>query len=70
MTPNGVTWLMIATGLAAAAVLSLPGVAAAVGAALLIQLQILLDCSDGELARWRGATARRSACTSTGSATS
>jgi phosphatidylglycerophosphate synthase len=56
ITPNGVTWLMIATGLAAAAVLALPGLAAAVGAALLIQLQILLDCSDGELARWRGAT--------------
>jgi phosphatidylglycerophosphate synthase len=56
ITPDGVTWLMIATGLAAAAVLSLPGLAAAVGAALLIQLQILLDCSDGELARWRGAT--------------
>jgi phosphatidylglycerophosphate synthase len=29
-------------------------VLAAVAAFLLIQLQILLDCSDGELARWRG----------------
>jgi molybdenum cofactor synthesis domain-containing protein len=38
---------------AAAAVLSLPGVLAAVGAVLLIQLQLLLDCSDGEVARWR-----------------
>ena len=56
ITPNGVTWLMIAAGLAAAAVLSLPGLLAAVAAALLIQLQILLDFSDGELARWRGAT--------------
>jgi phosphatidylglycerophosphate synthase len=54
ITANGVTWLMIACGVAAAAVLSLPGVAAAVGAALLIQLQLLLDCSDGEVARWRG----------------
>jgi phosphatidylglycerophosphate synthase len=54
ITPNGVTWLMILAGLAAAAVLSLPGLAAAVGAVLLIQLQILLDCSDGELARWKG----------------
>ena len=53
ITPNGVTWLMIVAGLAAAAVLSLPGLAAAIGAVLLIQLQILLDCSDGELARWR-----------------
>jgi phosphatidylglycerophosphate synthase len=54
ITANGVTWLMIACGVAAAAVLTLPGLAAAVGAALLIQLQLLLDCSDGEVARWRG----------------
>jgi phosphatidylglycerophosphate synthase len=53
ITPNGVTWLMIAAGVAAAAVLTLPGVLPAVAAFLLIQLQILLDCSDGELARWR-----------------
>src|SRR5918992_215812 len=52
LTPNGVTWLMIADGVAAAAVLTLPGVVPAVGAVLLIQLQILLDCCDGELARW------------------
>jgi phosphatidylglycerophosphate synthase len=52
ITPNGVTWLMILSGLAAAAVLSVPGVVTAVAAVLLIQLQILLDCSDGELARW------------------
>jgi phosphatidylglycerophosphate synthase len=53
VTPNAVTWLMLVVGLAAAAVLTLPGLLAAVAAALLIQLQILLDCSDGELARWR-----------------
>ncbi len=52
LTPNGVTWLMIADGLIAAAVLTLPGVIPVIGAVLLIQLQILLDCSDGELARW------------------
>jgi phosphatidylglycerophosphate synthase len=52
ITPNGVTWLMIASGVAAAALVSLPNVFAAVGAVLLIQVQILLDCSDGELARW------------------
>jgi phosphatidylglycerophosphate synthase len=51
-TPNGVTWLMLASGVAAGAVLGLPGLAAAVGAALLLQLQLLLDCCDGELARW------------------
>ena len=37
-------------------VLTLPGRAAGASApSLLIQLQILLDCSDGELARWRAA---------------
>ena len=52
LTPNGVTWLMIVDGLAAAAVLTLPGLLPVVGAVLLIQLQIALDCSDGEMARW------------------
>ena len=54
LTPNGVTWLMIASGVGAAALITLPGVLPVVGAVLLIQLQILLDCSDGELARWQG----------------
>src|SRR3954449_12643606 len=53
VTPNAVTWAMIAAGLLAAAALTLPGFAGAILAALLIQLQILFDCSDGELARWR-----------------
>jgi phosphatidylglycerophosphate synthase len=53
ITPNGVTLLMLLSGLAAAGVLCLPGLLPAVAAFLLIQLQILLDCSDGELARWR-----------------
>jgi phosphatidylglycerophosphate synthase len=54
LSPDAVTWLFIATGIAAAAVLSIGGVAAAAGALVLIQLQILLDCSDGEVARWQG----------------
>jgi len=54
LTPNGVTWLMIADGLAAAALLSVEGLLPAIGVVVLIQLQLLLDCSDGELARWRG----------------
>ncbi len=53
VTPNAVTWAMIAVGVLAAGVLTLPGVLAAVAAALLIQGQILLDCVDGEIARWR-----------------
>jgi phosphatidylglycerophosphate synthase len=52
LSPNAVTWIMILDGVAAAGVLTLPGVAAAVGALLLIQLQLLLDCVDGEMARW------------------
>jgi phosphatidylglycerophosphate synthase len=54
ISPNAVTGLMSVVGLAAAALISVNGVAAAVGAALLIQLQLLLDCTDGELARVRG----------------
>ena len=54
ITPNGVTWLMIFAGVLAAGALTLPGVGWAVVAFLLIQLQLLLDCSDREVARWRG----------------
>jgi phosphatidylglycerophosphate synthase len=53
LTPNQVTGSMIVVGVIAAAVLTIPGVLPAVAVVLLIQLQILLDCSDGELARWR-----------------
>jgi phosphatidylglycerophosphate synthase len=53
LTANGVTWLMLVVGLAAAFMLSLDSVVAAAAAVALIQLQVLLDCSDGELARWR-----------------
>jgi phosphatidylglycerophosphate synthase len=56
VTPNGLTWALIGCGLAAAALLTLPSVWAAVGVVLVIQLQQLLDCSDGELARWRRQT--------------
>jgi phosphatidylglycerophosphate synthase len=54
ITPNGVTWLMIISGAAAAFALLLPGWPGAVLAVLCAQVQMLLDCSDGELARWRG----------------
>ncbi|RJL30515.1 CDP-alcohol phosphatidyltransferase family protein [Bailinhaonella thermotolerans] len=52
LSPNQITGLMIVAGIAAGAVLALPGLWAAIGAALLIQLYLLLDCSDGEVARW------------------
>ena len=53
-TPNFVTWLMILCGVGAGAALSVPELWGAVAAFVLIQLQILFDCSDGELARWKG----------------
>ncbi|GLW05388.1 transferase [Microtetraspora sp. NBRC 13810] len=56
ITPNQATGLMILCGVLAGVVLALPGLAAAVGAALLVQVYLLLDCSDGELARWTGRT--------------
>ncbi len=53
VTANAVTWATLVAGLAAAFLVSLPGVLPAAGTVLLIQLQMLLDCSDGEIARWR-----------------
>jgi phosphatidylglycerophosphate synthase len=54
LTANAVTVLMIVTGAAAGAALLVPGLAGAVLAAVLGQLQMLWDCCDGEVARWRG----------------
>ena len=59
LSPDAVTWLFILAGLAAAGLLSVDGVLPAIGAVLLIQLQILLDCSDGEVARWQGRSSAR-----------
>lgn len=56
ITPNQLTYLMVLAGVAAGAALLVPGIAGAVLAALLIQLYLLLDCVDGEVARWRGQT--------------
>lgn len=56
ITANGVTWLMVITGASAAVALLIPGLPGAVLAALLGQLQMLWDCSDGEVARWRQTT--------------
>lgn len=53
-SPNAVTAGFIVCGLAGAGVTVLPGLGPAIGAAVLIQLYLLLDCSDGELARWSG----------------
>jgi phosphatidylserine synthase len=53
ITPNGVTWLMVAVGVLGALVIPLDGLVGPVLAVLAMQVQILLDCSDGEVARWR-----------------
>ncbi len=53
ITANGVTVIMIVTGASAGAALLLPGLGGALLAAVLAQLQMLWDCCDGEVARWR-----------------
>jgi phosphatidylglycerophosphate synthase len=53
LTANAVTVLMIVTGAAAGAALLVPGILGALLAAFLGQLQMLWDCCDGEVARWR-----------------
>jgi phosphatidylglycerophosphate synthase len=53
VTANGVTYLMIATGVSISLVLQIPGFTGLFLAFLLSQLQMLWDCCDGEVARWR-----------------
>lgn len=53
ISANGVTGLMILVGWSTAAALLIPGIWGAALALLLGQLQMLVDCSDGEVARWR-----------------
>ena len=50
---NGVTWLMILSAASAALATGWPTLLGAVLVVVLVQLQMLLDCSDGEVARWR-----------------
>lgn len=53
ISANGVTALMILTGMGAAFVLLIPGLPGVFLAAILGQMQMLWDCCDGEVARWR-----------------
>ena len=53
ITANGVTYLMIITGISISLALQISGVTGLVLAFLLSQLQMLWDCCDGEIARWR-----------------
>jgi len=54
ISANGVTGLMILAGWSTAAALLIPGIWGALLALALSQVQMLIDCSDGEVARWRG----------------
>ena len=53
ITANGVTYLMILTGLSISGALLIPGTTGILLALLFSQLQMLWDCCDGEIARWR-----------------
>lgn len=50
---NGVTWLMILSAALAAVSTGWWSLAGAILAVVFVQLQMLLDCCDGEVARWR-----------------
>ncbi|WP_018155840.1 CDP-alcohol phosphatidyltransferase family protein [Demetria terragena] len=53
ITPNGVTGVMIMSGWCIAISLIVPGIWGPLLAVFFAQLQMYLDCVDGELARWR-----------------
>ena len=53
ITANGVTYLMILTGISISAALLIPGYKGILLALFFSQLQMLWDCCDGEIARWR-----------------
>jgi phosphatidylglycerophosphate synthase len=50
-SPNAVTLAFIVCGVAAGVVIAFGGLATAIVGAVLVQLALLFDCSDGELAR-------------------
>lgn len=56
ITPNQLTVSMIVVGLGAAAVVAVPSLWTAVVGVVGVQVYLLLDCVDGELARWRRTT--------------
>jgi phosphatidylglycerophosphate synthase len=56
ITPNQLTCLMVVVGVLGGAALLIPGLTGAVLAVVLFQIYLLLDCVDGEVARWRKQT--------------
>ncbi|MEU7316863.1 MULTISPECIES: CDP-alcohol phosphatidyltransferase family protein [Streptomyces] len=53
VTPNQLTYVMTLAGVLALPALLVPGVAGAVLGVVMVQLYLLLDCVDGEVARWK-----------------
>jgi len=53
VTPNQLTYLMTVFGVLAAPALLVPGITGAVLGVVAVQLYLLLDCVDGEVARWK-----------------
>ncbi|WP_406407335.1 CDP-alcohol phosphatidyltransferase family protein [Streptomyces halstedii] len=53
ITPNQLTYVMTVAGVLAAPALLVPGVWGALLGVLMVQLYLLLDCVDGEVARWK-----------------
>ncbi|MFD0268283.1 CDP-alcohol phosphatidyltransferase family protein [Streptomyces sp. NPDC127106] len=53
VTPNQLTYLMTLAGVLAAPALLVPGIWGAVLGVVMVQLYLLLDCVDGEVARWK-----------------
>ncbi|MBO8191667.1 CDP-alcohol phosphatidyltransferase family protein [Streptomyces oryzae] len=53
VTPNQLTYVMTLAGVLALPALLVPGVGGAVLGVVMVQLYLLLDCVDGEVARWK-----------------
>ncbi|MET9518936.1 CDP-alcohol phosphatidyltransferase family protein [Streptomyces sp. NPDC002994] len=53
VTPNQLTYVMTVAGALAAPALLVPGIPGALLGVLMVQLYLLLDCVDGEIARWK-----------------
>ncbi|MER7664113.1 MULTISPECIES: CDP-alcohol phosphatidyltransferase family protein [unclassified Streptomyces] len=53
ITPNQLTYVMTICGVLAAPALLVPGIWGAVLGVVAVQLYLLLDCVDGEVARWK-----------------
>lgn len=56
ISANQITVVMIVVGLAGAGALAIAGLAGALICFVAIEVYLLLDCVDGEVARWRGTT--------------